>query len=60
VEHHLLQCQNLQRKKEKNNLEFTLECRQPQCGIYLLLRLLSSTICRFGECQPPETARIVG
>jgi hypothetical protein len=32
VERRLLYCQNLQRKKEKKDLEFTLECRQPQCG----------------------------
>jgi len=32
--------------------------RQPQCGIYLLFLLLSFIGCRFGECNPPETARI--
>jgi len=36
--------------------------RQPQCGVYLLLFLLSVIICRFGECQPPandRTARLL-
>jgi hypothetical protein len=36
-----------------------LTCRrQPQCGVYLLFLFLSTTICIFGECHPPETARI--
>jgi hypothetical protein len=34
--------------------------RQPQCGVYLLFLFFPSIICRFGECQPPETARIAG
>jgi hypothetical protein len=32
--------------------------QQPQCGFYLLFLFLSYIVCRFGECQPPETARI--
>jgi hypothetical protein len=32
--------------------------RQPQCGIYLLFLFFSFIVCRFCECQPPETARI--
>jgi hypothetical protein len=32
--------------------------RQPQCGVYLFLTLLTTIICRFDECHPPETARI--
>jgi hypothetical protein len=32
--------------------------RQPLVRIYLLLLFFSYMACRFGECQPPETARI--
>jgi len=32
--------------------------RQPQCGIYLLFLFFTTSVCRFGECQPQETARI--
>jgi hypothetical protein len=56
--------------KLANNLElvvrfrlFFIECtitprRQPQCGVYLLFLFLTFTVYRFGECQPPENARI--
>jgi hypothetical protein len=32
--------------------------RQPQCGIYLFLPLLTSIIYRFVDRLPPETASI--
>jgi len=31
--------------------------QQPQCGIYLLYVYFPFIVCRFGECQPPGTAR---
>jgi len=32
--------------------------RQPQCGVYMLYVYFSFIVCKFGEYQPPETARI--
>jgi hypothetical protein len=45
-------------KKEKNLFGFYLGMPAAAVRVYLFFILLSTIICRFGECQPPKTARI--